>query len=502
MTGLLIKNGRVVDPLNGDKLVRRDIYVQDGKISDTPVHAAQVIDAENLIVMPGGIDVHTHVTDHSFGDAQDDGAVRARMVSTGLRYAQMGYTTIIQAVSPLPLASITAERMAMIPQVDRGSLVTMGAWAPVLRLVERRDEKTLGSLASWLTAKAGAYSIKLVNPGGRFLKNTGSPSANRQLEGFDVTPLDVACVVARAVEAAGLPCPVQLHLNDLGEPWSHTSAIETINGLDGARAHLAHLQFHCYGDRYGFSSEARAVADAFNANTNLTADIGQVVFGKTVTVTADERLGEKLDSLTHGAGRRDNVGFGETCFCVPYEYRADSAVNAVQWACGLELALSIEDPSRIFISTDHPNGGPFTAYPQIIRLLMDKKFRDAELSRIHPAARQRTSLGDVNRELDLYDIAEMTRSGPAKFLGIADRKGNLKPGSDADITIYRNGGDIEEMFANPAWVVKSGEVIVEDGKTIAEVTGEILVHHANPGAEDPPAEILGWIEEHVKDGYL
>jgi formylmethanofuran dehydrogenase subunit A len=502
MRGLLIKNGRVVNPLNGERFVRRDIHVQNGKISDTPVHAPQVIDADNCVVMAGGIDVHTHVTDQALGNAHDDGAVRTRMASTGLRYAQMGYTTIIQAVSPLRLASITAERMAMIPQVDKGSLVMMGAWEPVLRLVERRDEKALASLASWLTAKAGAYSIKLVNPGGRFLKNTGSPSANRRLEGFDVTPLDVACVVARAVETGGLPCPVQLHLNDLGETWSHTSAIETINGLDGARAHLAHLQFHCYGDRYGFSSEARAVADAFNANTNLTADIGQVAFGKTVTVTADERLGEKLDSLTSGAGQRDNVGFGETCFCVPYEYRADSATNAVQWACGLELALSIEDPSRIFISTDHPNGGPFTAYPQIIRLLMDKKFRDAELSRIHPAARQRTSLGDIQRELNLYDIAQMTRSGPAKFLGIADRKGNLKPGSDADITIYRNGGDIEEMFAKPAWVIKSGEVIVKDGKTIAEVTGEILLYRADAGEQEPSAEILGWIGDHGGDGSL
>lgn len=502
MSGLLIKNGRIVDPFSGERLARRDIYVRNGKISDTPVHAPQIIDAEDCVVMAGAIDVHTHVTDHAFGGAQDDGAILERMMSKGLRYAEMGYTTIIQAVSPLLTAPITAKRMAMIPQVDKASLVMMGAWDPVLRLVERNDEKALGSLASWLTAKAGAYSVKLVNPGGRFLKNTGATSAKRQLEGFGITPLDLACAVARAVEAGGLPCPVQLHLNDLGEQWSHISAIETINGLDGARAHLAHLQFHCYGERGGFSSEARAVADAFNANTNLTADIGQVVFGKTVTVTADERLGEKLDSITHGAGRRDSVGFGETCFCIPYEYRPESAINAVQWACGLELALSIDDPSRIFISTDHPNGGPFTSYPRIIRLLMDKEFREAELSKIHPDARRRTSLGSIQRELDLYDIAEMTRSGPAKFLGIADRKGNLQPGSDADITIYRNGVDIEEMFAKPAWVIKSGEVIVKADKTIAEVTGEILKHHIAEGEQEPPAEILRWIGDHAADGYL
>lgn len=502
MSGLLIKNGRIVDPLSGERLVQRDVHVRNGKISRTPVVNPLVIDAENCIVMAGGIDIHTHVTDYASSGGEDADTVRARLMSTGLRYAEMGYTTIIEPAAPLSLASLTAERMAMIPQVDRGSLVMIGAWETVLRLIERGSEKALASLVSWLVAKAGAYSVKLVNPGGKFVKATGGPSAMRRLEGFGVTPVDVACAVARAVEAGGLPCPVQLHLNDLGEPWGHLSAIETINKLGGARAHLAHLQFHCYGGRGGFSSEARIVADAFNANPNLTADIGQVVFGKTVTITADERLGEKLDSITNGAGRRHGVGFGETCFCVPYEYRPESAVNAVQWACGLELALSTDDPSRIFISTDHPNGGPFTAYPQVIRLLMDKGFRDEELSKIHPEARTRTSLGSIQRTLGLYDIAEMTRAGPAKFLGIAGRKGSLKPGADADITIYKNRDNIEEMFAKPAWVIKSGEVIVEDGKTVAEVSGEILRHRPRAGMEEPPADIVRWVENHVNVGLL
>jgi formylmethanofuran dehydrogenase subunit A len=451
--------------------------------------------------MAGGIDIHTHVADYASGDEEID-TVRARLMSTGLRYAEMGYTTIIEPAVPLSLASLTAGRMAMIPQVDKGSLVMMGAWEPVLRLIERGSEKALAALVSWLTAKAGAYSMKLVNPGGKFVKTTSGPSAKQRLEGFDITPVDVAYAVARAVEAGGLPCPVQLHLNDLGERWSHLSAIETINGLGGARAHLAHLQFHCYGGRGGFSSEARAVADAFNANPGLTADIGQVVFGKTVTITADERLGDKLDSIANGAGRRHGVGFGETCFCVPYEYRPGSAVNAVQWACGLELALSIDDPSRIFISTDHPNAGPFTAYPQIIRLFMDKGFRDEELSKIHPEARTRTGLGSIQRTFDLYDIAQMTRVGPAKFLGIADRKGCLKPGADADIAIYKNQENIEEMFAKPAWVIKSGEVIVKDAKTVAEVSGEILRHAPRSGMEEPPADIVRWIENHANVGLL
>ena len=40
------------------------------------------------------------------------------------------------------------------------------------------------------------------------------------------------------------------------------------------------------------------------------------------------------------------------------------------------------------MSTDHPNGGSFLAYPQIIRLLMDRKFRREELKTVNPQALQ------------------------------------------------------------------------------------------------------------------
>ena len=46
--------------------------------------------------------------------------------------------------------------------------------------------------------------------------------------------------------------------------------------------------------------------------------------------------------------------------------------NAMQWAIGLELFLLIDDPWRVFFTTDHPNGAPFTTYPEIFALLMDR----------------------------------------------------------------------------------------------------------------------------------
>ena len=50
--------------------------------------------------------------------------------------------------------------------------------------------------------------------------------------------------------------------------------------------------------------------------------------------------------------------------------------GTVQWAVGLELFLLITDPWRVFFTTDHPNGAPFTAYPALFELLMSRDARN------------------------------------------------------------------------------------------------------------------------------
>ena len=58
----------------------------------------------------------------------------------------------------------------------------------------------------------------------------------------------------------------------------------------------------------------------------------------------------------------------------------------------------------------------------------------------------------------------MTRSAPAKILGLKN-KGSLSKDADADITVYDSSiKDIEEMFANPTHVIKDGVVVVKDGE--------------------------------------
>jgi formylmethanofuran dehydrogenase subunit A len=158
------------------------------------------------------------------------------------------------------------------------------------------------------------------------------------------------------------------------------------------------------------------------------------------------------------------------CGVVPFRYRDSNFVNALQWAIGLELFLRVKDPWRVFLTTDHPNGAPFTSYPHLIRLLMDKSFRDEKLAQIHPDAAVHSQLASLNREYSLYEIAVMTRAAPARSLGLADR-GHLGIGGAADITVYRDGPDREKMFRAPEYVFKDGELVAQDGRIVKVVRG-------------------------------
>jgi formylmethanofuran dehydrogenase subunit A len=204
-------------------------------------------------------------------------------------------------------------------------------------------------------------------------------------------------------------------------------------------------------------------------------DVGQVMFGPATAMTADGPVGHLLHQVTGRKWVNIDVELETGCGVVPYEYRDRNLVHVLQWAIGLEILLLARDPWRVVLSTDHPNGGSFLAYPQIIRLLMDRAYRDERLGAVRSKGLEGTALADgLDREYSLYEIAIITRAGPARLLGLEERKGHLGPGADADVTLYAESSDREEMFRSPRYVFKGGELILEEGTIRSEVRGRTL----------------------------
>jgi formylmethanofuran dehydrogenase subunit A len=500
-----LKGGRVFDPENGINGELLDIYIRDGKIVAAPRYAGEVdtvIDITGRVVMAGAIDLHTHIGGGKVNiarmmlpdDHSNDAVVRGRHPhmgcghaapstrTAGYRYAEMGYVACFEPAMLAGNARQAHMEMADTPMVDKGAYVLMGNDDFFLRaLAAKRDPQYIRDYVAWTLHAAQALAIKVVNPGGinAFKFNQRKLDLDEQNIAYGVTPRQILLSLANAVRQLGLAHPLHIHGCNLGVPGNLATTLDTIDGLAGLRAHLTHVQFHSYGTEgdHKFSSGAAEIAAAINRNPNISLDVGQVMFGRTVTESGDSM--RQFAGSVHADPKKwvgMDIECDAGCGVVPFRYKNRNFVNALQWAIGLELFLMVDDPWRIFLTTDHPNGAPFTSYPHLIRLLMDKSFRRDMLATINPDAAAASHLGALEREYSLYEIAIMTRAAPARALGL-DGFGSLAVGAKAHITVYQEHADKEKMFARPEYVFKDGVMVVHDGRVIEEVTGATHVVH-------------------------
>jgi formylmethanofuran dehydrogenase subunit A len=496
---LRITGGKVHDPANGVDGVVKDVCIVDGRVA-AEVEGGRSIDASGMLVLPGGVDIHSHVAGAALNFARGMtpenyrralhfthtpehraglGGITPTTFATGYLYAMMGWTTVNEAAVPILSARHTHEEMHDIPILDKASLVLMANNEIVLDLLEAGEIERARHVVAWLVWAAKAYGVKGVNPGGVLAWKSGKNAStlSAPVEGYArVTPAGIISGLAGIVDDLNLPHPLHLHCNNLGVPGNVATTLETMRVLDGRRCHMAHLQFHAYGgDGWGtLRSEAATLAERFNTQTNLTADAGAILFGDAMTITADGPWEHVLHKLTGHKWGNVDVENETGCGIVPYTYKERSLVNAVQWAAGLELLLLIRDPWRIFLSTDHPNGACFWRYPELIDLLMHADRRRECLNRLPPKARTRIVLPDLDRQYTLSEIAIITSAGPARALGLA-RKGHLGVGADADVVLYEEKPGNGPLFGSPRYVIKGGEVVVEDGEIRAASRGREFI---------------------------
>ncbi len=125
---LRIVGGSVHDPANGVDGQVRDVCIEDGRIVERLPRGVPTLDARGMVVMPGGVDIHSHFASSSCNHARRlipdehtsdpapapdllEGEVPARSgtggtvpstFTTGYRYAGLGYTTAFDAaVAPI-----------------------------------------------------------------------------------------------------------------------------------------------------------------------------------------------------------------------------------------------------------------------------------------------------------------------------------------------------------------------------------------------------------------
>ncbi|MBD3405660.1 MAG: formylmethanofuran dehydrogenase subunit A [Candidatus Lokiarchaeota archaeon] len=510
---MILKNACVYDPLNGVDGEVIDICISEGKIVEKVSESAQVIDVKKRAVLPGGVDMHAHIIGSKLGmgrmmcpeDHRNNpfflskhtrsgvGFTMPSSYITGYLYSIMGYTTVVEPALPALKALGAWEELVDIPNLDLAMLPMFCNSVITFHYIKENDLDGLKGYIAWLLRSTGGWGVKIVNPGGTYAWAHGRNirRIDTPVPDWDITPRDIIRGLCQTVEELGLPHTIHLHPNNLGRVGNVHTTIETldaisdIKGFNGREsvAHLAHMSFDCLGmledgvpEWKYVSSGGLTFAEYFKKNRHFTVDLGQITFGPATTMTGDgpfqfalhKMTGEKWANVSVDAELPGGAGV------VPYTYNPTSPANAIQWATPLEFALSIDDVWRVVMTTDHPNGGPFTKYPLVLSWLMSKKQRDLWLDKVHPIVSERSLLGELDREWSLYEVTISTRAAPSKILGLEQHKGHLGLGAAADVCVLdyypskvnlaENPDLILRVFGETFLTVKDGSILSKKGK--------------------------------------
>jgi len=489
--------------------------------------------------MPGGVDIHSHIAgpkvnagrllrpeDH-YKDVEPktektrSGVGRSipSTFTTGYRYSRLGYTTVMEPAMPPLMARHVHEELNDTPIIDKAAFPLLSDCWFVLEPLQKGLVEEAAAYVAWTMDTTKGYAIKLVNPGG--LEAWGFGRNVRNIDDtvphFNITPREIIRGLCKVNQLLHLPHSIHVHTNNLGKPGNYETCLETmkcVENLAGSNAkpviHVTHCQFSSFkGDDWRtFESGAEEIAKYVNAHTHVTTDMGQVVFTDTTTMTADGPFQYILYQLSHNKWINNDVEIETSAGIVPFTYKRSSFVHATQWSIGLELALLIKDPWRIYMTTDHPNAAPFIFYPKIISWLVSKVAREKLLKKVSKRARHKSLLPTIDREYTFYELAVATRAGQAKSLGLRD-KGHLGIGADADIAVYNFNPEqvdpskkykrVRRAFKTAAYTIKDGQIVVKDGEIVKAVEGRIF--WIKPELSSPRMEISPKLKEAFEDYY-
>jgi len=322
----LLKNGRIYDPAHNKNGVVEDIYIRDGRIVAKPAVTEKIdhtFDLSGKVVMAGAIDMHSHIGGGKVNIArmmlpeyQQKQAQELKSLSepeahictphcshhatpsttdTGFRYIEMGYTAAFEpAISPVNARQAHLE-MGDTPMIDKGGYAMLGNDDYFLRLLAgKKDQKAINDYVAWILHATQAIGIKVVNPGGinAFKFNQRRLDLDENNVHYQISPREILQSLSRAVHDLGIAKPLHVHCNNLGAAGNFATTLDTMSASSGLPMHLTHIQFHSYGTEGDkkFSSAAAQIAEALNKNKHITADVGQILFGQTVTASGDSMM--------------------------------------------------------------------------------------------------------------------------------------------------------------------------------------------------------------------
>jgi len=458
----LILNGTVV---TADQTLLADVLI-DGESIKEVEHGIQgraadrVIDATGMLILPGGIDPHTHL-DMPFG-----GTTSSDDFETGTRAAAIGGTTSIVDFAIQPRGTRMRDALdTWWKKAEGKACIDYGLHMIVTDLgtsgLEDMDDMVREGVASFKLFMA--YPNVLMVDDATIFKALSQTTKNGALVCMHAENGGVIDVIVQRALAEGHTSPIYHALTrptDAEAEAVHRAI--ALAKMAGTPIYIVHLSSE---DALNQVREARdrgfpAFAETCPQYLLLTVnELARPNFeGAKYVFTPPLRTAENLPKLWEGL-KTDNLQVVSTDHC-PFCFED-------------QKVLGKDDFTKI------PNGGP--GIENRMQLIYNHGVNEGRIS--------------------LSRFVEITSTAPARIFGMYPKKGTIAPGTDADIVIWDPNAEYTisasthhmrvdySMFegfkvkGNARQVVSRGEVIVENGNYVGRVgRGQYLRRAARGGA--------------------
>ena len=447
---ILIKNGHIVTPdsaFDGDLLISGETIADIGsniQISDADTESdVRIIDAKDKLILPGGIDVHTHFNlDVGIAVAQDD-------FYTGTVAAACGGTTTIvdhpgfgpkecSLFHQIELYHEYAKDNAVIDYSFHGVLQHLDS--KILKQIPQLADAGITSMKAYMTYNYG-FSKEML---GRLLT---AARANNVLIAVHAEDDKMVNSLRAKYISEGETSPIYHALSrpDEAEALAIKNLIEQSQKAGNAPVYVVHL------------STQKGLAEIQEAKVK-----GLAVFAETCP---------QYLMFDETAYNEDDLGGLKYLMSPPLRKKQDIAA----------LWEGLENGSISTLATDHC---PFD-------LKLKKKLGGHDFSKCPggaPGVETRMPVfftkAVKKNKMNLKQFAEITAENPARLMGIYPKKGVLQKGADADLimidpnekrrissSMLHENVDYSlyegmESFGWPQMTMSRGKIIVKDGKFV------------------------------------